>query len=900
MVDGIDGNQQVRRQYDDKTIKIKDAQGNQKEIKMSIFQEGMAVTSDTGFILKGFNTTKDTKLDETEVEKLKEAIVQAAGDDNVLEDAEILKMFGITDPNSKKAQAVLKQFNMLVERQSAPQGQPVTTTSTDEQGRTVKTSINPDGSGTIVKEAKDASGNVTSTTTETYGKGNVLTQSVVTTPKGKTTIEYTNNPNGKHVSAKGTITDASGKVTATTETKYTYNEQGLEEKVVEQVKNGKGYLIKTTSFSSEYNEKGQRIKLTTEVKQEPITNAQGDMVQPPKTSNSVTEYEYDEKGNKSKTICTQKDGNNQVVTTTEFQDGKPVHIDTSMTKKITKVDPNGDKVMYIKDPKTGQKIQVKYRLEETTAHRVTDKTYSEDGKLATSKTVSVDDFGNPATVETEYEADGKTIKHKHAEFIQRGAKVEEDYTGPNIANRSGLPTTKVEYEEDGVTVKRTTTNLFDEKGVLVGRDIKDEKTGETKHFDFSECNGKFNEIYYQVGRGDCYFLAAMRAVAQTDIGESILEKNVTISTDAKGQKVYTVQLPGAAAGKAELMQKYGLPADKVFIQDSYTVTQEDLEKAALLAGSKYSAGDKDALLMEIVYERYRTDCYKTFEANNLDKNKKYPGLDGYPPFADKGDYLSGGKTHEAVYILTGKKDESWFNPNAKKVPTLYVDSDMNMHILDDAAKDYQVKPDARRDEILQILIEDSKDGKIDHCAAGAGFKVSMQEVNGQAVKGAGHALTIVKVTEDTVTLANPWDPDNPIEMSMDDFKKAVINISYTPLDKEAPHIQNEQQKPEEPQAPGAPGSTGGSRPTEGTPYKVPKGMTYNGFIRDALKEQGIEPTAENMKKAKEEFEAANPGKVHVYKGRKKSWRGNKYLYADDTVTIPKFSFATKSAAGTDT
>lgn len=897
MVQGVGG----VNPNNDKIIKIKDAQGNQKEIKMSIFQEGMAVTSDVSFILKGFNTTKDSKLDAAEVENLQNAIAQAAGEDNVLEDAEILKMFGIDDPNSKKAKGILKQFHTLVDRQSAPQGQPVTSTTKDEQGREVKISLNPDGSGTIVREAKDASGNVTSTTTETYGKGNVKTQSTYKDASRETVTEYTNNAEGKPVSAKSVIKDASGKVTGTAETKYTYNAQGLEENVVEQVKNNKGDLLKTTSFNSEYNDKGQRITLTTEVKQEPITDAQGNVVQGPKTSNSVTKYEYDEKGNKSKTTCNQKCGGNEVVTVTDFQDGKPVHIDTSMKKRTMKVDPNGDKVKYIKDPKTGQRIQVRYREEETTAHSVTDKTYSEDGKLATVKTQSVDDFGNPSTLEIEYEADGKTIKHKHFEGIKRGAKVVDDYTGPNIGNRSGLPTTRVEYEEDGVTVKRTTTNNFDTKGVLISRDIVDEKTGETKHYDFSECNGELDQLYYQVGRGDCYLLAAMTSLVQSEAGKSLIKENITISGTGK-DKTFTVKLPGAAIGREDL-EKLGIPADKIFIQDSYTVTQEELDAAALKAGSKYSAGDKDALLMELIYEKFRKDLAKTFDANpdKMNKNKAYAGLGGYPPRIQQGgDYLSGGKPAEAVYVLTGKKEDSWNNPEAKKVPTLYVDSDLDMHIMDDAAKDYQPKSDARRDEIIQNLIDDFKDGKFDHYAASADFMVSSQEVNGQTQGRSGHAFTIISITADTVTLANPWDPDNPVEMSMDDFKKSVTRIDYTPLDSEGKKIQNKQQQPEGQK--GTDGNKGadGNKPVEGSSYKVPKGITYNQFIRDALKEQGLEPTEDNMRKAKEEFEAANPGKVHIYRGRRKSWRGNKYLYADDTVTIPKFSFATKSATGTDT
>ena len=43
-----------------------------------------------------------------------------------------------------------------------------------------------------------------------------------------------------------------------------------------------------------------------------------------------------------------------------------------------------------------------------------------------------------------------------------------------------------------------------------------------------------------------------------------------------------------------------------------------------------------------------------------------------------------------------------------------------------------------------------------------------------------------------------------------------------------------------------------------------------------------------IKKAKEQFEAINKGKVHTYNGPKAEWQGNKYLIANDKVLIPKF------------
>ena len=213
---------------------------------------------------------------------------------------------------------------------------------------------------------------------------------------------------------------------------------------------------------------------------------------------------------------------------------------------------------------------------------------------------------------------------------------------------------------------------------------------------------------------------------------------------------------------------------------------------------------------------------------------------------------------------------------------------------------------ANLDDILDKLRKDSADGKIDDFAAAVGFNVSSQEVNGSTIKDSGHALTIRKVTDNEVILSNPWDPDTDIIMSIDDFKKAARNVycmqlNATSQTSQAPQTSQPSQPSQAPQAPSASptGNGGGINPSsqpqqgaevEGTKYKVQKGDGYIRLLRKALKDQGIEPTAENLKKAKEQFRAANKkGTVRKYeKGPHKEWYGNEYLLSGAEVIIPKF------------
>lgn len=62
-------------------------------------------------------------------------------------------------------------------------------------------------------------------------------------------------------------------------------------------------------------------------------------------------------------------------------------------------------------------------------------------------------------------------------------------------------------------------------------------------------------------------------------------------------------------------------------------------------------------------------------------------------------------------------------------------------------------------------------------------------------------------------------------------------------------------------------------------------------MREKLKEQGFKATPDNIRKAKAQFESANPeGTVRTYRdGKRKEWIGNQYLLAGAKVYIPQFT-----------
>lgn len=606
-------------------------------------------------------------------------------------------------------------------------------------------------------------------------------------------------------------------------------------------------------------------------------------------SQTKTDFEYDTNGKLKKNVSVKKTKGETVTTTRNFnENGKVANAHTEVEMK-----DKGKTYKHYTDTKFEYK----------------------DGKL-TKRLVSGKNIeGKPFNITDNYEADGKTLKDRTHDYYKRGALYHDVYNGANLTNRTqgGLPTTRIEYGADGKTVKYTIKNEFDADGVLIGREKFDKNGKVIEKKDFSQLDGKFDTAY-QIGKGDCYLLASINSLSQTEEGQKLLQQNVKVSVNDKGEKVYTISFPGAANAREALISGKGnasigqLPEDKVHIQGSYTITEAELNDAAKRAGKDYSAGDKDVLLLEVAYEKYRKDVAQTIKDNHIDPRKtKYVAGLGISNVS--GDTLSGGNAAEATYILTGKK--SLVYENKSNIPTCYVDSNMQMHILEDengnrvkaGVMAVENTQNANIDSILDKLRKDSADGKIDDFAASVSFIVSSQEVNGSTIKGGGHALTIRKVTENEVILSNPWDPDTDIVMSITDLKKAAKNVycmqlNATSQTSQAPQTSQPSQAPQAPSA-SPTGNGGGINPSsqpqqgaevEGTKYKVQKGDGYIRLLRKALKDQGIEPTAENLKKAKEQFVAANKkGTVQRYeKGPHKEWYGNEYLLSGAEVIIPKF------------
>jgi len=866
------------------------------------------ITKETPLFLQKYDTNHDGTISQDEAMKMLNDLQKAAGNDKLtakeFEKAgfgtkEDYKNFEKTVQNNSKAQT--SQQTEVKSETSKTKEVSNSKTEQNDSAKTgkktsennVKTIQNQDGSTTKITDL----GNGVKQQ-ERFDKEGKLLSKTTASSKGSATTTYEYSSAGKVISDKTISKDKAGNQTGFGENKYTFDAQGNTTSKSTNIYDKNGVCTRTTVTKYENNAEGKPVKSTTTV-----TN--------PKTQKTIqsqtNEYSYQNGVCSSCTSKTLTEDGISVVQKQYQQDGKSLsHVvdDTTYKDGTTK----HVEVTY----SSSGKVTTNHAVNKAKNGTITSETnstyeYQSDGKTLKKYSMTGTEDGKPISQNIQYDEHGKMTTFDSM-YYERGKKFVNHSEGENIENRRGsVPTTRIEYEKDGKTIKTITTNKFDKDGVLLSEEVKDKDGNVISTHDFSQVDGKF-DTSYQKGRGNCYMLAGLNSLRESSEGQALLKQNITVGKDPKtGETTYTITFPGAKEARQKLLDA-GVPADQIDIKESYTYTESEIHEKAKEAGLKYSAGDKDVLVLEVAYEQYRTDGLNDFndavKANPQFKNealgnklKKDIGIRGVN--AIEGDALSAGQSSDTIFLLTGKhgKELNVRNGDPSTSPVCVVGDNYAMEIKGDG-KALTSEQNAQIDAYLDTVAKDCKDGKLDNYAATASFVVSSQTVNGQELKGVGHAFSITKVDDNNVYLANPWDPTKEIVMTRDEFKKAVTNVSVTPLNAEgekgAQNISNGKTTGKT-DGTEKTGNNGGSTskevtntPQAGKAYKVPEGKGFKTLIKEALIAQGIEPNAENMEKAIEQFKAQNKSGWGIYNGSNAKFRGNAMLYKGATVIIPKF------------
>ncbi len=169
-----------------------------------------------------------------------------------------------------------------------------------------------------------------------------------------------------------------------------------------------------------------------------------------------------------------------------------------------------------------------------------------------------------------------------------------------------------------------------------------------------EANGKIDRDFNQNSVNDCGYIAAIYSISQTKEGAQTIEDSLTIIQDDEGDNLeYNVTFKGTG--------------------ETYTITQEELEKAKVLDenGRQYATGDDDLTIYELAIEK----CFKESDDETL-KNilKNYTGcIDG--------DVLNSVSPSAVIYAILGETSEtikkSEVNTETIEGNSLFTDTTIN-------------------------------------------------------------------------------------------------------------------------------------------------------------------------------------------------------------------------------
>lgn len=434
------------------------------------------------------------------------------------------------------------------------------------------------------------------------------------------------------------------------------------------------------------------------------------------------------------------------------------------------------------------------------SHMFNSKTTVYDSEGNKTKEISFLEDRNGKKTNEEMTYQNNQLIEKHLRQEKGDNIIVDDYYGENVENRNNkLPSTRIIYAKDGTTIKSKTENEFDKDGILIKQTVyslnKHNKL-KKKTYDVSGLNRKYEPNVYQGSVGNCYLMESMISMSLTKPGHKLLRNIITPETvvdkNGKATTIYHAHLAGVEPAKQYLIDnistisngnKSSIDPNDITIKPDYIISSDEYKQAQIESGKNYSFGDKEYLLPEIAYAKFREDAESTLSKNNL-YTFGYEYISGMDRSHSE-NTISGGQSFIAMYILSGKKSDIYFNP-ADKVNICTIDEDYNIHLSDktkhsSARYDYKKESDAIAnryndyDEYYNTIKDDlDKHGHFKNHAIFAHIFVSTQEVNGQPVQDGGHAIVVKGFKDDKVILVNPWDGTKDLKMQIDEFKQAVI------------------------------------------------------------------------------------------------------------------------------
>lgn len=276
-------------------------------------------------------------------------------------------------------------------------------------------------------------------------------------------------------------------------------------------------------------------------------------------------------------------------------------------------------------------------------------------------------------------------------------------------------------------------------------EIKDLKKFMTNFFkEFKKdvyLNGEIN-YSYQGTSGDCWLLSGINALSYTDEGKEAIKK--CISEDENGN--ITIELKGVGR--------------------KYTFSKQELLDNQNSTNCR-ATGDYDLKAIEFAFKKYRTELMSETK-NNPDRNGS---IQTYIGDASSKDPNSGGESGVAIFILTGRKSDSYYKSGTME--------DYKRNVADGKIKGKDLYPidiketDLTPEDVANYLDKMTKEPN--RYAVTCTFDKNYVKEHGYSIKA---------VTDDYVIVVNPWDSSKEIQIPKDKFMKCISSFSITDMNKE--------------------------------------------------------------------------------------------------------------------
>jgi len=358
----------------------------------------------------------------------------------------------------------------------------------------------------------------------------------------------------------------------------------------------------------------------------------------------------------------------------------------------------------------------------------------------------------------------------------------------------------------------TTRTYIDEDGSIVVETVTDDDDSDEE----IDINGEIDKIFNQNDLGDCGLLSSINALASTVKGAEDIKNSIETTTDENGNTVYNVTFAG-------VNETYTVSEDEI----------KNAKSSA--DGRQYSTGDDDMTLMELAVEKclsgsddeFIEDCYnrdssssEEFGASETEDDRDYlhgvdPNIVSYLFSGDVGarvsvseenskaiinDLLQSGSINSAEALTLKDVDGNEFDLKANtdyKIVSQNADGTVEIEepgFLFFNGKTHTVSIDELYNSDYSCLksTDDSLKSSVDEMldnfdpngdtaivfanmeldADGNVTSSEVKDMNGEVIDlPQQHAYSVTAVTEDTVTISNPWDTSEELTFNRDELYK---------------------------------------------------------------------------------------------------------------------------------